>query len=179
MEHAILVSLAEQPASGYDLARRFDRSLGFFWSATHQQIYRTLGRMEGAGLVRAEVRRGEGAPDRKVFSLTADGRAELTAWTQQPSPPERMRSEFAVKVRGMQHGDAAAVVEDIRRQRAEHAQLLEYYERNAAKNYPDPDDLSPEDVPVHLVLRGGILTEQALIAWCDEMLAALDPQEKA
>ncbi|MEU0155402.1 PadR family transcriptional regulator [Micromonospora fulviviridis] len=40
LEHAILVSLLEQPASGYELARRFDRSIGRFWTATHQQIYR-------------------------------------------------------------------------------------------------------------------------------------------
>jgi DNA-binding PadR family transcriptional regulator len=36
LEHAILVSLAERAASGYDLARRFDASIGFFWKATHQ-----------------------------------------------------------------------------------------------------------------------------------------------
>ncbi len=49
LEHAILVSLSERAASGSDLVRRFDASIGFFWSATHQQIYRVLGRMEGDG----------------------------------------------------------------------------------------------------------------------------------
>lgn len=179
LEHAILVSLAEQPASGYDLARRFDRSLGFFWSASHQQIYRTLARMESAGLASAAVQRGAGAPDRKVFSLTGDGHSMLRAWTQEPSPSERLRSAFAVKVRGMRHGDPAAVVADIRRQRDEHASLLAYYERNAAKNYPDPEALTPDQVPVYLVLRGGIRTEQALLAWCDEMLETLDSQENS
>ena len=42
LEHAILVSLLEKPGSGYELARRFERSIGYFWTATHQQIYRTL-----------------------------------------------------------------------------------------------------------------------------------------
>ena len=42
LTHAILVALSEQSGSGYELARRFDRSIGYFWSATHQQIYRTL-----------------------------------------------------------------------------------------------------------------------------------------
>jgi DNA-binding PadR family transcriptional regulator len=179
LEHAILVSLAEQPASGYDLARRFDRSLGFFWSASHQQIYRTLARMEAAGLVAAEVQQGAGAPDRKVFSLTGDGRDELCAWTRQPSSPERLRSAFAVKVRGMRHGDSDAVVEDIRRQRDQHAAQLDYYERNAAKNYPDPDVLDPDELPLYLVLRGGIRTEQALLEWCDEMLKTLEGKENS
>lgn len=179
LEHAILVSLAEQPSSGYDLARRFDRSLGFFWSASHQQIYRTLARMEPAGLVHAEAQRGQGAPDRKVFSLTDAGRAELHGWTREPSPAERLRSAFAVKVRGMRHGDPAAVVQDIRRQREEHATQLDYYERNAAKNYPDPESLHPDEIPIYLVLRGGIHTERALLAWCDEMLKTLEHEENS
>ena len=91
LQHAICVSLAEQSASGYELTRRFDRSLGFFWSASHQQIYRTLARMEELELVSATVEPGEGAPARKVYGLTAAGRAELTAWTREPSPPERPR----------------------------------------------------------------------------------------
>ncbi|MGA7054394.1 MAG: PadR family transcriptional regulator, partial [Mycobacterium sp.] len=40
LPHAILVSLCERDGSGYELARRFDRSIGYFWAATHQQIYR-------------------------------------------------------------------------------------------------------------------------------------------
>ena len=51
LPHAILVSLCEQAGSGYELAHRFDRSIGFFWAATHQQIYRTLRAMEGDGWV--------------------------------------------------------------------------------------------------------------------------------
>src|SRR3569833_1705322 len=49
LEHALLVSLSERPAAGLELARRFDRSIGFFWSATHQQIYKVLRRMEQDG----------------------------------------------------------------------------------------------------------------------------------
>uniref|UniRef100_UPI00260300F6 PadR family transcriptional regulator n=1 Tax=uncultured Bradyrhizobium sp. TaxID=199684 RepID=UPI00260300F6 len=63
LEHALLVSLSERSGSGYQLTRRFDRSLGFFWSASHQQIYRTLARMEELELVSATVEPGEGAPD--------------------------------------------------------------------------------------------------------------------
>jgi len=38
IQHALLTSLLEKPSSGYELARRFDKSMGYFWSATHQQI---------------------------------------------------------------------------------------------------------------------------------------------
>ena len=44
LAHAVLTSLIEKSSSGYELARRFDKSIGYFWHATHQQIYRELAR---------------------------------------------------------------------------------------------------------------------------------------
>ena len=55
LPHTILVSLCEREGSGYELARRFDRAIGHFWAATHQQIYRTLRVMEDDGWVRATL----------------------------------------------------------------------------------------------------------------------------
>ena len=55
-QHALLISLIEKPSSGYDLARRFDKSIGYFWHATHQQIYRELGRMAEMGWDRKSTR---------------------------------------------------------------------------------------------------------------------------
>src|SRR5918996_2938347 len=93
LEHAILVSLRERPASGLDLTRRFDRSIGFFWSATHQQIYRVLGRMEAAGWVSGSAVPQQGRPDKKVYAVTDAGRTELANWLAGPMPPEKPRSE--------------------------------------------------------------------------------------
>ena len=35
---AILACLTEHPMTGYELAKTFDSSIGFFWKADHQQI---------------------------------------------------------------------------------------------------------------------------------------------
>ena len=80
LAHAILVSLSEQSGSGYELARRFDRSIGFFWSATHQQIYRTLRTMEEDFWVTVTPVRQHGRPDKKVYTVSDAGRAELGRW---------------------------------------------------------------------------------------------------
>ncbi len=78
LPHAILVSLSEQSGSGYELAHRFDRSIGFFWSATHQQIYRTLRTMEDDGWVHVTPVVQQGRPDKKVYTVADAGRAELS-----------------------------------------------------------------------------------------------------
>ncbi len=67
LEHALLIALSEQPASGLDLSRRFERSIGFFWSATHQQIYKVLARMDADGWVEGT----QGAPTRTVLRASS------------------------------------------------------------------------------------------------------------
>ena len=173
LEHAILVSLAEKSASGYDLARRFDKSIGFFWKATHQQIYKVLARMERAEWISSTTVEEPGRPAKKVYALAAPGRAELARWTAEPTPPETERNEFAVKVRGMNFGDRNAVIADIARKRDRHIERLAYYEADCTKYFPDPASLDDTRLPAYLVLRGGIRTEQTYIDWCDEMLLAL------
>ncbi len=51
LAHVLLTSLLEKPSTGFELARRFDRSMGFFWNATHQQIYRELNGMLKKGWI--------------------------------------------------------------------------------------------------------------------------------
>ena len=175
LEHAILVSLAERSATGYDLARRFDASIGNFWKASHQQVYKVLGRMADQGLVSVEVVVQDGRPDKKVHAITDEGRAELARFAREPSPVEPLRSGFAVRLRALAFGDTATTLADVRRRRAEHVDKLAYYESSAARFYPDPSALADADVGPWLVLRGGILGEETAIAWCDEIIAALEP----
>jgi DNA-binding PadR family transcriptional regulator len=174
LEHAILVSLAERSASGYDLARRFDASIGHFWRASHQQIYKVLGRMESDKLVESNLVAQAGRPDKKVYAITADGRGELTSWLATPTPPEALRSEFAVKLRALHLGDRDVLIDQVRVRRTQHAAQLAAYEQSAAKFYPDPSTLTDEQVGPYLVLRGGIRAEAGAIEWCDEILDHLE-----
>lgn len=178
LEHAILVSLAERSASGYDLARRFDKSIGHFWKASHQQIYKVLARMEAEHWVASHVIAQAGRPDKKSYAITGEGRAELHRWTCEPTPAEALRSEFAVKVRGMRFGDSAAVIADIDTRRERHRAQLDFYLLDAEKNFPDPTAIPAELVGAYLVLRGGIRAEQTGLDWCDEMLTYLDPSRQ-
>lgn len=172
LEHAILVSLSEQPASGLELARRFDRSIGFFWSATHQQIYRVLARMEADDWVRSAPVEQHGRPDKKVYEVTDRGADELARWLASPMPDEKFRSELAVRLRGASYGDRSAVLGTVRDQRADHATRLAHYERLSARDFPDPSALAGQELDVYLVLRGGIRLEQFWVDWLTEYLQA-------
>src|SRR5512139_3987016 len=124
LEHALLVSLRERPAAGLELARRFDRSIGFFWSATHQQIYKVLRRMEADGWVTARVVEQSGRPEKREYSVTAHGREALADWIATTTPRPDFRSEIAVKMRGASYGDRAALLADVAALLADHRTRL-------------------------------------------------------
>jgi DNA-binding PadR family transcriptional regulator len=178
LEHAILVSLAERASTGYELARRFDKSIGQFWTATHQQIYKVLARMEKSGWVSVTHVEQDGRPDKKVYDVTAAGRSELREWLEQPADTEAARSDLAVKIRGASFGDARKVVDEVRRHRAIHTERLEFYLANEKREFPDPTSLRGQRLHQWLVLRGGINLERGMIDWFDEVIATLTPKGK-
>jgi DNA-binding PadR family transcriptional regulator len=172
LEHAILVSLSEQSGSGLDLTRRFDRSIGFFWTATHQQIYRVLGRMEGDGWVRSTQVAQQGRPDKKVYDVTAAGRRELERWLAEPLDREQYRSDLAVKLRAASYGDRGPLLDEVAALRAEHSARLTLFQDLEARDYHDPARLDGADLDQYLVLRGGIRMEQFWVDWLGEYLTA-------
>ncbi len=173
LEHAILVSLTERAGSGYELARRFDRSIGFFWAASHQQIYRTLKRMAADGWVTSETVAQEGRPDKKVYAVAQAGRDELARWLAEPGEPATLRDDLGVKLRGASYGDLATVLDEVVRHRARHAERLAVYHGIEKRDFGDPSALTGRALHQYLVLRGGIRAEESFTAWCDEVLDAL------
>lgn len=168
-----MVSLAERPGTGYEIAQQFDRSIGHFWSATHQQVYRTLKKLHADGLVDFEPVIQDGRPDKKVYQLSDDGREALAKWVATPTPVTPLRNELGVKIRGAEHGDLAAIILELEQYRADSQRLLGLYEGFAAKDYPDPDTLTGRKLHQHLVLRGGIRAAHSVVQWCDEVIAGL------
>ncbi|MFF1511002.1 PadR family transcriptional regulator [Streptomyces sp. NPDC058326] len=189
LDHAILVSLLEKPGSGYELARRFERSIGYFWTATHQQIYRVLKRMESDGWVDVRDVPQQGRPDKKEYSVAAAGRDALSAWLHEPIEPESVRHDLAVKIRGAAFDDPAALIGEVERHRRAHTDRLARYLAGEARDFGEPAPSPPLDadrdpgVPAppldaerelqHAVLRGGIAYERMMLAWLDDVLATL------
>lgn len=175
LEHAILVSLSERAASGLDLTRRFDKSIGYFWTASHQQIYRTLGRMEKDGWVHSEVVAQQGRPDKKVYDVTAAGSSELRRWLAEPTASAPLRSDLMVKFRAASYGDREQILDLARTKLAEHRELLALYAGIEARDFPQCQSgraggLEGRELDMYLVLRGGVRMEQFWIDWLTEYL---------
>ena len=80
IKFAILVALSDGPKSGYDVAKHFEQSVGFFWHARHSQIYRELGKLRDKQWAVSNEIAQTGKPNRVVYSITDAGRDALRAW---------------------------------------------------------------------------------------------------
>jgi PadR family transcriptional regulator, regulatory protein AphA len=98
LEFAILGFLNYHPYTGYDLKKIFDTSIRHFWPADQSQIYRTLTHLTGQGFAEMEKVPQADRPDRKVYSITETGRAELTRWLSGPPPLGDTRSAPLIQV---------------------------------------------------------------------------------
>jgi DNA-binding PadR family transcriptional regulator len=169
LSHAILATLLSGPVSGYRLTKRFNRAIGYFWHATHQQIYRELATLEAHGYVE---RVSSPLPStEKRYALTQEGRDTLAGWIAQPSEPGVLREDLLLKVRAGSLVPPEVLLVELRRRRAIHAERLAVYRALQEQDFPEPEQLSYEQRLLYLPLLRGVMFETENVAWCD---AAID-----
>ncbi len=174
LAEAILVCLAEEPLTGYELAKSFDTSIGFFWRADHQQIYRELKRLRDNDWVSDELVVQQGRPNKRRYSITDAGRAHLMEWSQQPQQPPPIKDDLLVKLYSLADVDAGAVREQIADRLTGHRDRLKLYQRIERTIYREIEEDDVAGVGRLLGLRAGLAYERAWIRWCTDALQQLD-----
>ncbi|MFD8720973.1 PadR family transcriptional regulator [Streptomyces sp. NPDC059629] len=179
LRNAVMAALLEGEASGYDLAKGFDATVANFWTATPQQLYRELDRMEADGLVCARVVEQERRPNKRLFSLTDAGRAAVRAHTAEPpGRPAVVRDELLVKVQCADAGDIEAVRTAVAERMEWAAAKLARYERirqrllagrSEEAYFAEADRIGP-----YLTLLRGMSFERENLQWGDLALRRLE-----
>ncbi|NNN29722.1 PadR family transcriptional regulator [Streptomyces sp. S3(2020)] len=169
LPHAILTALLERPSSGLELTRRFDRSIGYFWSATHQQIYRELGRLEAEGHIRALAPEQPTRGQKKRYEVLPAGRDALARWTAASQDPKPYRDSLFLRLRAAAVVGTEGIEADLRRHLEVHGKQLAEYEEIEKRDFPPGKD-SPQDRLQHLILRAGIDLETFWTQWLTHAL---------
>ncbi|MFF0065271.1 PadR family transcriptional regulator [Streptomyces sp. NPDC005279] len=170
LPHAILTALLEKPSSGLELTRRFDKSIGYFWSATHQQIYRELGKLEQAGHIRALPSAQPTRGQKKEYEVLPAGREELTAWVARSEDPKPVRDPLLLRLRAAGVVGSEGLEEELERHLAMHRRQLAEYSEIEARDFPPQRQSSEQDRLRHMVLRGGIELETFWTKWLTDAL---------
>ena len=127
LAHAILASLDLQPMTGYDLKKFFDQSVGHFWSTTQSHIYKALNDLESQGWVQKHVIPQEDKPNRKEYSITEAGRAELRRWLTTPLPPTPVREAWLIQIFFSHNSSNAEIIALLEARLRDIRQVLEVF----------------------------------------------------
>ncbi len=175
---AILACLTDRSMSGYDLAKSFENSIGFFWQADHQQIYRELNRLRLRGDVVTEEVIQRGRPNKLVYSITEAGRGSLREWSAAPSTPRMVKDDLLVRVYALEHVDRDALRAQLSARLDHHAARLARYEHILQERFGATAP-GPRRTGRLLVLEMGLRQERVWVDWCAHALARLPADEPA
>ena len=175
----ILLGLLREPATGYDLKDAFRERVGHFWSAELSQIYPTLKRLEQRRLLRSHLEPSPKGPNRRVYTLTEEGRAELLRWICGDPVVGTERFAYLAQIYFMD------TLGDLRQTRAFMAALRDHLTRWLAElralereivaaHGGAPERYSDAGFHQFATLRMGIHSIGSKVTWCDETLAAID-----
>ncbi len=173
LAHAIMTALIDDEMSGYELARSFDNSLGFFWQASHQQIYQELRKLsQKKWLKRREVSQ-QGKPDKISYRLTRSGRRALDKWVYGESRHSLAKDELLLKLCNLTEENRPHITAEIARRREAMMRRLYLYEKVHRGLYAEPEALPLRRQGIYLALLNGIRQGEQFLSWCDEAVELL------
>ncbi len=166
VSYVVLGLVAEGATTPYDMKQTAARSVGYFWSFPHSQLYAEPARLAELGLL-AEQQESSGRR-RRVYTLTPAGRQALDKWVREPTTEQpQIRDTGLLKLffgEGLSPDELAALARA--QEEAHRARLVVYQEKEAEI-----------DQPQHVAtLRAGLLFEQLFVDfWHDVADGATRP----
>jgi DNA-binding PadR family transcriptional regulator len=163
ISHVLLGLLEAGPSHGYDLKRAHDELFRTERPLAYGQVYATLARLLKSGLVSADGAESGAGPERKRYSITADGVTDLDRWLTDPlQPAEYLRNTLYTKVvlALMSARDADRILDA---QRAEHLTAMREFTRRKLSG----------DLADQLICDHALLHLEADMKWLDLTAARL------
>jgi DNA-binding PadR family transcriptional regulator len=176
LELALLGLIAEQhPRSGYDLVQTFRVSMVHYWHAHPGQIYPTLDRMERDRWISGREVIQRGRPNKRVYSITADGHRVLLEWLRSSYEPFKMKNPPLLKSRFLGHlgaDGARAKFLEMRDAMTAYLEELRGYDREFALRGGPYKDVNL--MFVYFTLHRGIEFARTEVEFCDWAIAEID-----
>lgn len=166
IDYAILGLLSHEDLTGYEIKKRMDTSLKYFWGASYGSIYPALSDLVHRGL--ADKRNGaENKRNKIIYSITEKGRNYLKEWLQIPAKRDELRYETLLK---LFFGNEAGVLQAISHIDAFQEKIegeLPYL-LGAAETLRENMDVDNTHRYYLLTVEFGIKAYRAYLEWCEE-----------
>ncbi|MBY3791527.1 PadR family transcriptional regulator [Rhodococcus fascians] len=178
LRDAVLAALVDGEMSGYDLSKAFDATVANFWTATPQQLYRELDRMDQDEVISARLVEQDGRPNKRLFSLTDKGRDALRQVSHRHPKLPAIRDEHLVAIHALEAGDLEPMTDSIRERMQLSRDKLARYDRLAHRlldGRTETEFLATADrIGPYLTLMRGRMFEEESLRWGARVLEVLD-----
>ena len=167
IDMVILGLLAHENLTGYDIKKRIDGGISFFWKGSFGSIYPALNAMEKEGLVNKAKNSNESKGREKIYyEITNDGRNALIRWLDDSKAVNDLKYETLLKVFFGGVTDAEVTIrtiEEFEREVMNNLQILNIYKTNLSKVMDNKDHMF-----YYLTVTFGVETYVGYLRWCKE-----------
>lgn len=184
LQYALLGLLSYQSMTGYELKKLFDESISNFWYASLSQIYRELAALEKKGLLTSAIQQQSDRPDKKIYSITEDGRQVFQNWIR--NFPEKLskekRDEFTLRIffgANLSSQELEAEFKRFRKEKEGQLEEIKALHLLSGKLTEQLNLFHGEERYWKFVLRRAELSLKMLSQWADECLEELERDERA
>jgi len=163
IDMVILGLLSHESLTGYDIKKRIDGAISFFWKGSFGNIYPALKDMERQKLI-SKSDTSVGGREKLTYQITCKGTEALKNWLREEQASNELRYETLLKLffGGCEPTEVSVrSIEAFERQiRSDLVTLKMYCE--ALKNKLDDED----HLHYYLTASFGVDTYEAYLKWC-------------
>ncbi|MBD1372757.1 PadR family transcriptional regulator [Hazenella sp. IB182357] len=175
--YTLLGLLMYAPLTGYQIKRTIESSIKHFWQESYGQIYPTLKKLVELEFAVFHIEKVEGKPDRKVYAITEQGKAEFINWLERPIEKIPIhKNELLLKIFYGQHLDVKHNITQIVQYQQKMKDILdslnvtEHFLMTKRKDDPHFDYWM-------MTLSHGQYIVEATIQWCEESIEKLERKQ--
>ena len=171
----ILGLLSHEDLTGYDMKKRIDSSIGFFWNGSFGNIYPSLKEMEEGSLIKS-AGASVGGREKIVYHITAQGKKALKEWLKEDQASNELRYETLLKLFFGGGADRSTAIRNIEVFEEKVTQDLSFLKTicKSLEDYLDNDD----HLYYYLTASFGVETYEAYLKWCTKAKKMLSEQKK-
>lgn len=166
MNQVILGFLNHENLTGYEIKKRIDSSLHYFWKGSFGSIYPTLSSLEEHGMITKVDNNHNSKRERIIYGITEKGRNYLINWIEDSKTSNSLKYEMLLKLFFGGIVDNAVSINTItefENEITEELLMLKIYKENLSKVLDQRDH-----VFFYLTVSFGVETYEAYLRWCGE-----------
>lgn len=162
----ILGLLAHEDLTGYDIKKRIDQEISFFWKGSFGSIFPALNEMLKAGLVEKTEKAPLNGRERIQYRITTQGKGALKEWLADSKSSNDLKYETLVKIFFGGSAEKEVSIRNIEMFEStvrDDLATLKFFQGNLEKVLDEEDHLY-----FYLTVLFGIESYEAYLRWCEK-----------